>query len=1082
MEELDPWEQDYTPTDQNAPAETDPWEQDYSEPVVSPETNVELEEKRAAVLPKPRPNMFADMADEEAAAVYDAYRRHPESQTDEEGNVLYRGVSVPKAEGNSPFVEGFVQTAGRLFGGGEYLLDAVVEGEIPKLSEALAGGVLSGARSVGTGLASVGEAIGILPEGSLEATEDFLPNYNPEGTLESFGKVGGQVGLGVVAGNKVGALASGINAVRAAAGSQAAARVATRMPKAIKYVANIFAKNFGGAVGTGATLPGDTDTLAVGDNAILQTGIGFDQESESDAVRELEGRANVIMDNLLVAFPVEAAADGGKKLFNAGYELFLKPLVGVGNQGVQEKIVFQQLLEKVYLSLGATMQEQKAIIDQEIQTILRDPKNRRVIFGGLPEGIDDVDLPLDTVSTIERGMAGSTDEASELLKESLRRQRTGVIEAGAGGQTKMAVERPARELDRLTTDAEQVFGGDEAIEASAQRFQRVAEEQVGQSRAGLQETSLALDTAETGLPDVIRKDGPLGAALGDVADETGSRTAMLRDEAAGEMIGDLDKGTGLIREQKNQLWADLPDNIPFDEESFAQAVTRAEPFLSRGLKEQIEGVTDFKSLQNLRNSLNKEVNRLKSGNSEGVDELLGVLRNVKEDQVDFVRRLADEQGDIELGSTLEQISSEAGEAKSALDDALTYQKDVYGKTQKGIVKDVEATRGKFGFDDVSREDAARDVLQKGMTSQYPARINHLVETISRPEYSGKADRVVDYFLADVSDKLRTKIKAGGLGELDVQDVLQTLQSYRQAVRNFPELSGRLDDFENNLIKAKGDVKSLEGLLDVQKQDVAKIEADVYDGVFKDFYDKVGADFVPRENAFQSFKALLQNPHGLGKIRRLVKMAKDTGDETVMDGMKAAYGRVLDDFITSNTPTATGAKSLSSPKIAQALSGSDAILQHGDVVFGDSPKFMEAIRGLMDVTLDANAAKKIKADGGMTDLLRNAVASRNQLVLAFIGPLTRWGARINALTGRAFEYMSPNNAAAVMKDKMFADPDEFLRVWGKIQEEGLPSNEAARQTFMFLYKMGVLNEADSNEFERAYLEVNSGDQTLEAFSE
>lgn len=1078
MEELDPWEQEYTApqTPQAQAPELDPWEQDDFSAPISPETDAQMEQK-TAVLPVPKANMFASMDDADAAAVYEAYAKHPHTKTDEQGNLIYRGVPVPKAEGNTPFVESLTRAAG----GGVELIESVTGLDLPNAAESVTGGLVNAAHSVGTGLTAAGEAIGILPSGSYESVDEALPVYNPQGTMDHVGSTIGQVGAGVVAGNKIQSIAMGVNAVRAAAGSQAAAKVAANVPKAIKYVANIFAKNLGGAVGTGATMDGQSDTLAVGDNALIDTGLGLDGKSESAAVQEIEGRANVILDNLLVAFPVEAGADGGKKIFNAAYELFLKPLVGVGNHGVQEKIVFEQVMEKVRLSIGATTPEQKAAIDEQLQTILRDPKNRRVIFGNLPEGIDDVDIPLDTVSTIERGLAGSKDETAELLQESLRRQRTGVIEAGAGGQTKMAVERPSRELDRLTTDAEQVFGGDEAMDISARRFQRSADEQVGQSRANLQETSVALDTAEQGLPDLIRKDGPLGAALGDAADESGSRTAILRDEAAGDLIRDADKGTGLIRDQKNQLWADLPDNIPFDEESFAEAVTRAEPFLSRGLKEQIEGVTDFKSLQNLRNSLNKEVNRLKGGNSEGVDELLGVLRNIKEDQIDFVRRLADDQGDLEVGSILDQISSEAGEAKGAIDDALTYQKDVYGKTQKGIVKDVDATKGKFGFDDVSRDDAARDVLQKGLTSQYPSRIKHFVETISRPEYSGKPDRVVDYFLADVSDKLRTKIRGSGLGELDVSDVLQTLQSYRQSLRNFPKLASRIDDFENNLIKSKSNIKSLEQVLDAQKQDIAKIEADIYDGVFSDFYDKVGADFVPRENAFQSFKALLQDKHGLGKIRRIVKMAKDTGDETVMDGMKAAYGRVLDDFITNNTPSATGAKSLSSPKIAQGLSGSDPILQHGDIVFGDSPEFMEAVRGLMDVTLDANAAKKIKADGNMTDLLRGAVASRNQMVLAFIGPLTRWGARINALTGRAFEFMSPNNAAAVMKDKMFADPDEFLRVWGKIQEEGLPSNEGARQTFMFLYKAGVLNESDKNEWDKAYIEVNKDRETEEAFA-
>lgn len=1054
---------------------------------ISPEVEAQTEQKQA-VLPLPKETMFYDMADADAKDVYSAYARHPHTQIDENGDLVYRGQIVPRPEGNTGLVDAVTEgvaslspgrIAKRMFGENPDVDQFDVMGN---LVEGAVGGVIKGAKAVGTGLTAAGEWAGVLPEGSFETVEETLPDFNPEGTAQSIGSTVGQIGGGIVAGNKIQALATGLKAVQAVAGSQAVAAMSQTLPKAVSYIANIASKNIGASIGAAGSLPGQSDKIVAGPEALVPTGVGFDEQADSAAQEELEGRLNLFIDSMLIAFPVEMAADFGKGAVNIVYEGWLKPLVGVANESVQEKVVMTGIFNRIENAMGLKTPEQKNIVRQKIVEILKHPENREVLFKIGKEGVDDVNFQLDVATIIERGLADDPSEAAAILRSSMKGQRKGVTEMMPTGRTALAIERPERALDTVLSQSETAFGGDEAIQESANRFQGVGRARVDDAQAKAADIETSLTRAQESLPDIIRKDGPLGEALGRTADESGSATFQLRNEAGGDIIKTVDTGTDIVRDQKNQLWADLPEDLPFDEESFGAAVEEALPFLPNKLKAQIEGVTDFKSLQNLRNSLGNEISRLRARNDLGVAELQNLRKNIAEVQPAYLKQIAGDNPELisildELGEGADEVTSMIREGADALDDATTYQKDVYGKVQKGAIKEIDQTRKAFGFDDVGRDEKAREILHKTLTSEHPSKVKHLIETVARPEFAGNADRVGDYILADVADKLRTKVKSSGLGELNVDDVLKTLQSSRQALANFPDVAKRLDDFENNLIQARGDIKGIEKVLATQKQAVKDVEIEVYEGVLKDFFEKNGAI---KGSGFQSFQDLFRDTHSLERLKELTNLAKD--DPVVLDGMKAAYSKVLDNKIFNYTPTTTRPKSLSSTKGAEAVKGIDPILDYGRVLFEDQPIMMEAIDDLMRLSLDMNAAKKMKSEGAsINQALRDAVAARNRLVLFFVGPLTRIGARIGAVSSTILEKLDPNQTVAMIKDKIFADPDEFVRIAEGLFKDGQPA-ENARNAFTFLLRAGLYDESDYNAYEEAVRELDTESQTEEAFAE
>src|ERR1700754_1540337 len=170
--------------------------------------------ERAATLPLPRPNMFADMGDDEAKIAYDAYSCHPETQRGEDGSLIYRGEVVPAPEGNSGFVDFMAGVGQRVFSG---MSPAAAEakrevtGDNPdelymseKIGRGIGGGAVNLGRNIvetGVGLATsfplidlyegatgqevIPEAVTNARSGIATAVEDTLPKFNPKGIVEA---------------------------------------------------------------------------------------------------------------------------------------------------------------------------------------------------------------------------------------------------------------------------------------------------------------------------------------------------------------------------------------------------------------------------------------------------------------------------------------------------------------------------------------------------------------------------------------------------------------------------------------------------------------------------------------------------------------------------------------------------------------------------------------------------------------------------------------------------------------------------------------------------------------------------------
>lgn len=1052
-----------------------------------------------AVLPAPRPNMFANMDDEDAQAVYEAFSRHSNTTINEDGDLVYRGQVVPRPEGNTPLVDAAVKIGGAALNPTGAVAAALGTGE-NDIGEGLVGGGIKALRAIPTGVAAAAgmasrgmDALSdaILPEwletpDDVQASkdqfqsdlykglDDALPDYNPKGDLEGGASMVSQIVGGIVFGNKL--LASG----KMAAPAVNALRVT--VPKASNYVANVLKRSAAGAAGTTATMEGEVGTWFFD---------GLDGEDPNEAVAEAEKRMNIFAENFLIAAPVELLADGGKVALKTLYQRFIEPIHAAGSEAVKERILFNAAMNKAVLAANAKTPEEAAHWQNRILEILQDERNAQVFYNLNKQGVSDVDFELDVASIISRGLADDPSEAAMLVRRSFEQQRKDILEKGGQFvQTAGAVDRPLNAAERLVQETEDAFGGHEGVQKAHHGIQRIGQEIVGDELAKEAQIGDDLDKLTEARVSTMEADDLLGSRLSKMGTEPSFDIKADRDAIASEIADDVDIGNAFLKAANDGLWDEIPDGLPINRDELNAALEEAKDFLSPSIVKQIAEAHDLKSLMQMRNSLNKRISGLEG--QVGFEEVVALRDNIVKSQPNFVRSLLQKGDDGVTRGANEGYDEDTmevfGEGAGAIDAAEGFFKNVRAPTRAGVPGDIADIRSQNKFNQPKSDDLVGARIREAVTSDQPHQLDHFVKTLQMPEFGEAHEKIVQFAMADAAEKLRTKIRTEGLTSVTTRDILDSLAPYRQALRRpeFRAQAQQLNDFENEILKNETNIKGLEEVLARQTKKSSEIAEEIYEVRLKEFFKQTGE---PLPSGYASMKELFSDPQIVGdentpgRINHIIRMAEESGDPAIMEGLKSAYMRFVKDYLFTPAPTATGGRALSSARGSALVRGEDNLVQIGRQLFkGKEKVFMDALEGVLDPALDATVAKKVagmKTAEGQAPY-RKAKEAITRMVLALVGPLTRIGARMSVGAGAVLDHLDPNQASARIADAMFADRKEFLRIaedWVKWKQPG-PKNY--RDIFTFLVRAGIYQDQDFTEWEKAINEAETEDQTEKAF--
>ena len=801
----------------------------------------------------------------------------------------------------------------------------------------------------------------------------------------------------------------------------------------------------------------DVGTLAVGDNAMFDMGLGFNLDPNMpDYEQEMKRRLNVFLDATAVTKTAEigigATVALTKAVVNAtGVNL----LVDMFSTEAREANVGQQVLR--FLTDLDPAQKDYSEKVLELSELLEKNKEVLIELGG-PGELENLALGLDTVTAYELAVQAGDIEGAERFLQKLQTLQTSAKSRPAS-QTVEALAAPASTLEDVTRQTEEVFAPDAVENARLAVDARASDEAIEamEPAVALQQR---LNNLRTDIEGFIEGDVSFISRLEELNKETGFDVFGSRTAAQDDIIDQLLASSKSMDDQKNALFNQVKGGSISGDQIF-DLVSELEPSkLDAARKSALGGSEQFSDLL-----ANSEPRMLEVENAAGELELVQETaeetreRFVEyvEDNLDFGKlftsirpNLADTIGRLRQGTGEEKATAqiliqfkdyidtaamdvleEAGEPEvlEAATAAMDYFKNTWAKYWDDAGPLEEIGRLRRQTENLNQEAAVRTgtgAQVQGMLNETNREFSaNMIEMLNRPELNTNSDSVVSYIIGDALASISSKLSSTkSLTELELTDVRSALSQYGSILRdNFPDEAGRIDSF----------LQRIEGLkaTDVKLQDELKVATEAGEAASKEIFNTTYSTFFKDgnilPNGYDSLTKLFKGPQSIDKITTLV----DSGDPVIIDGVQSAYAKWLreEKLFTSGTDT-TGQRVVSVNKINKINEEIEVALQYGDKIFQNYPGFMDGIRDIMDVAKrvgERRAARNVAGSDTAEKTL--AMQAVNRTVTLTLGPLNRLGARIrSAATGVVNNKLSPDFAAD-LTDAMMADPEEFMRVAG-----------------------------------------------------
>lgn len=917
------------------------------------------------------------------------------------------------------------------------------------------------------------------------AYDKAVPEYVGQNMAQEAGALAGEVMAGIVVGNKVQA------AMKAAgASSHVIQSLVDKAPRFTKYLSNVVTS----AAGTATTMDGDSDTLVLGPNAYLPLFDGLDGKSQSEAQQVLEGRMNILLDSMILAAPIELLADGGKALFSAFGEGVYRPLRAAfadKSGKYKEGLVIEDFVRSLRDAIDPKNPKSK-IADEYVKKVfetLDSTEEGQLVFKSLTGG--DETVKFDTATTLNRGLddfkgvAGDEAEASSRMtrvKDLFDTKLKGSLADPDATQTKAAASAPGRALSKELDEGYESLGGEKAVEDASLDVRQGTEREVKDAFQPVRETEAGLQGVKDDFLNALEEDEQLGADMLKRSGDEGSQIGLRRDKAIGDLVGAFREGSNRLIDENKILWRNLPEGLEVDEDSLAVAIEDAYEYMTPDVKkafkragvdidavmsgEVIEDASpiDFMKLQNeLRTPLSAAIKQSIEGN-KGTAGILTQLRDhLVRDQPEF---LAGAKG---RGSVAKREGAKALEA--AVEDTAR----VGSIAKSGVPNRIRLSDRKAGLNKVEADAQAYKIVADALETEHSPLVKHMVETLNRPEYGGKAGLVLDAGFAKVIDDMDASLRAGEVTDVKAKDILKALAPFRTAFNQNADHFGpqlkKLDAFEKRVIEGEKRGRQLTDKLKTVSKEAETKKRTIYETDLPEFFTPEG-DPLPHPK--QSFKDMFKKKQlmGSGAEGRLEKLVQKLTPE----GKKGAQAAWLE-TVKETVYNADG--SLNTTAAANMASGKDnQLLEVGRRLFADEPGTVDVIEELVNPSIHLQRVKKGASakpgkGAGSSEAAKRAAA---RLVLATKGPLTKTGGRITSAVGSLLEYVKPDEKTAKIIDGIMADPKEFMRLIRDFEKRENRSKEKIRAVFHFLVKSGVYNEADENKFRERLAQA---DEYLEA---
>ena len=880
-------------------------------------------------------------------------------------------------------------------------------------------------------------------------------------------------------------------------GGGTAQQVLTNFPKAIRGIGVLL----GAEVAASSTVSTDEGTIFMGDNAAFPILKGVDLgSSEADAI--LEQRLNTLAEGMFLNSALVGVVGTTISALKLASKFTILPLLAEGSTSAVERRVYEEITESLADIDASSTPEQIAIIRNKIAATIED--NKEIIIPSIANLAGDPNtVKLDTLSALLRGAKDPTERAK------IGSTLTGQLTKGGATSPKtiVASESSQAELEKQMAEYLAKVAGDTAGDQTT-AITRAADELAEEGRtvvsaADSGATSAVADfdvAAQKVVDDINSADIELSGQLSKLEDITGTDIVVGQTTSFNQVRDGLVEAVTNMTKRKNDLYNAIPEGTKFDYKGFADSVNKAVEEInlldtSGNRTSGIDLINTIRSVLKPKTVVQEGVRPpfgvpLPTSTTTGVGDLASELveggvdfrtlyTQVRPEISDLISQ-AYKRGDDMVAKRLiqvkkaidEQVGWVAKNGDEASSDAAKAAFDYYLKEFAPVWRDggsmqqfadiydpvmVKGT-GQAGFAEQSR-DLVTGILS-GNNADAVINMKTALSEVADPK------PIADYMIADVINGFASAVRKDGLNADSLAGMSDRLRQYAVSLNAaFPDRAAQINRLIASVENAAGNKAQVELALKEADEIATQTRKDVKKSELGKFLSNIyGREFDTTFNPEAAFGRIFQEAEGIGTVTdilvRLDDLPKARAD-VIRDGIETAYLRYLNGSIKGTKMQSGGSSALKGAATDRTLEErANNVLAIGREVFSTKPQIMETIETLLDTARIIDRQKQAQPIQGMSPTIfnREAVTATNRLIMTFIGPLTRTGAKIRSFAGAAFDKLDSSQKATRIIDNIFADPDYFLELTRKYNRT--PLDPVLQENMITALTSGVVKTINS----------------------
>lgn len=894
--------------------------------------------------------------------------------------------------------------------------------------DTVVGGAYNAARGVQELITAGAESTGFMEPGSTEAFQKVLPKYKADNVVGQIGADTVQQGIGMLAGDK------GFSKVR-----EALPAAKTLGTKALEYLGRFGAQTAGSV----ATSDSEIDPL-VGDK--LWTSLSIDENgSESETV--LKKRLNLLQDAILIGTGAGAATAAITKPAKYVNDVILRAAKDWRSLSAHEQAFTTDLLH-VFAGIDANTSPEVAnkLMNDAIEEI---GQFSHVNAKFADAQVADVSQSQDLVSSMLEALSArkakgiDVDPALEEQLGGLRASALGSKAPNLNAAMRRNENLVGKKLEEIHDTREGAYG----MKNAKDMIQVEGEAPVIRAQGDITKTREALAEAEAGVDKHILDD----PAFKSIADQQEQGVKLdftgKQSDKADEMVKTIGGTDQAMTAEKNALYEAIPNDAVGDTKALQDALDQSN--LNDTIRAQIEATGgNWKALNKLSDTvLSKRIDQIKAlGANTRPDDLMELeslqymRKHIKQDQLDYL-----------TGSKKDEFGKfrrQRPDVEQAATKARDYFRDDYAPAfRDGPMEDMQRNRRMLPEKEQTVKN--RDILESTLTD--PKKREYTDEIVRVLGKSGDKQKAADYALYTLSKDVRDGFNATGkLSPETATKIRGKIDAMIPVLKaSDPDVIPKLEKFYDNLNSKNFNKAQMETELARVEKIGKEAEESVYNGALKDFFVKRGGKTVPKENGFEIFKKVFDDPEGGATIDEVMK----SGSPIVKKGLEAAWAKSARKKLLDSE---TGIGKLD-----------ENFLALGRKTFGKDSLVVDAIEDLAKRAKQSDLANKTRMSKGLdTAASQVKMTSAVRTVSTWLfGVLNPTAAKIQTISKDLLKKNSSHDVANAAADAILSDTDTFLKVAREMQESGknklLPSQK--KMLFRLAVNTGRVKLADEDKY-------------------